>query len=115
MVVAVASAFLPGLASAQQEQTIRVGTLKLIHGITLYFYQQFAPEGVTVEVVPYESPTDGKNAVATGTVHFGIFGLAAATLGGSLGEPVVIVGGATNRGMAVVSGKDSDINTIAEA
>jgi NitT/TauT family transport system substrate-binding protein len=113
MAVAVAGAFMPGLASAE-DQTIRVGTLKLIHGITPYFYQQFAPEGVTVEVFPYESPTDGKNAVVTGTVHFGIFGLAAATLGGSVGEPVVVVGGATNRGMAVVSGIDSDINTIAD-
>lgn len=113
MAAAVAGTFLPGLATAQ-EQTIRVGTLKLIHGITPYFYQQFAPEGVTFEVVPYESPTDGKNAVVTGTVHFGIFGLAAATLGGSVGEPVVIVSGATNRGMAVVSGIDSEIDTIAD-
>ena len=31
-----------------------------------------------------------------------------------MGEPVVIVSGATNRGMAVVSGIDSEIDTIAD-
>lgn len=95
-----------------EDKVIKVGTLKLIHGVTPYFYQKFAPEGYKIEVVPFESPTDGKNAVVTGTVDFGIYGLAAATLGAAGGEPVVVVGAACNRGMAVVSGVDSDINTI---
>lgn len=94
------------------DRTIKVGTLKLIHGITPYFYEKFVPAGLTVEVVPFESPTDGKNAVVTGTVDFGIYGLAAATLGGANGEPVVVVAAACNRGMAVVSGINSNINTI---
>ena len=64
------------------------------------------------EVVPFESPTDGKNAVVTGTVDFGIYGLAAATLGAANGEPVVVVGAACNRGMAVVAGIKSGINSI---
>jgi NitT/TauT family transport system substrate-binding protein len=38
--------------------------------------------------------------------------LAAATLGGANGEPVVVVGAACNRGMAVVAGKNSGINSI---
>jgi NitT/TauT family transport system substrate-binding protein len=63
-------------------------------------------------VIPFESPTDGKNAVVTGTVDFGIYGLAAATLGAAAGEPVVIVAAACNRGMAVVAGKDSPISSI---
>lgn len=117
--VALALAAFAGTAAVSapafaQDRTIKVGTLKLIHGITPYFYEQFAPEGVTIEVVPFESPTDGKNAVVTGTVDFGIYGLAAATLGAAAGEPVVVVGAACNRGMAVVSGVDSDIDTIAD-
>jgi hypothetical protein len=59
------------LASPQaraEDKVLRVGTLKLIHGITPYFYEKFAPAGYRVEVVPFESPTDGKNAVLTGTV-----------------------------------------------
>lgn len=99
----------PGLAA---DKVIKVGTLKLIHGVTPYFYEKFAPAGYKIEVVPFESPTDGKNAVVTGTVDFGIYGLAAATLGAAVGEPVVIVAAACNRGMAVVAGKDSSINSI---
>ncbi|MET0969354.1 MAG: NrtA/SsuA/CpmA family ABC transporter substrate-binding protein [Tardiphaga sp.] len=94
------------------DRTVKIGTLKLIHGITPYFYEKFAPAGVKFEVIPFETPTDGKNAVVTGTVDFGIFGFAAATLGGANGEPVVVVAAACNRGMAVVAKKDSGINTI---
>jgi NitT/TauT family transport system substrate-binding protein len=100
------------LSAFAADRTIKVGTLKLIHGITPYFYEKFAPAGIKVQVVPFESPTDGKNAVVTGTVDFGIYGLAAATLGAANGEPVVVVGAACNRGMAVVAGIKSGINSI---
>jgi len=93
-------------------RVIKVGTLKLIHGITPYFYEKFAPAGIEIQVVPFESPTDGKNAVVTGTVDFGIYGIAAATLGAAHGEPVVVIGAACNRGMAVVARKDSPIASI---
>src|SRR3954465_926283 len=86
-----------------QNKVLRVGTLKLIHGITPYFYEKFAPPGYKIEVVPFESPTDGKNAVVTGTVDFGTFGIAAATLGAAAGEPLVIFASQCNRGMAIVS------------
>ncbi|MDI1343852.1 MAG: NrtA/SsuA/CpmA family ABC transporter substrate-binding protein [Pseudolabrys sp.] len=101
-----------GLTAFAADRTIKVGTLKLIHGITPYFYEKFAPAGFNVQVIPFESPTDGKNAVVTGSVDFGIYGLAAATLGGANGEPVVVVGAACNRGMAVVAGINSNINSI---
>lgn len=106
---ALASTSMTALA---QDRVIKVGTLKLIHGITPYFYEKFLPAGMKVEVIPFESPTDGKNAVATGSVDFGIYGLAAATLGGANGEPIVVIGAACNRGMAVVAGKDAPINSI---
>jgi len=94
------------------KRVIKVGTLKLIHGITPYFYEKFAPAGIELQVVPFESPTDGKNAVVTGTVDFGIYGIAAATLGAAHGEPVVVIGAACNRGMAVVARKDAPIASI---
>lgn len=99
-------------AFAADNKIIKVGTLKVIHGIGAYFYQQFAPPGYTIQVVPFETPTDGKNAVVTGSVDFGIFGIAAATLGAAAGEPVVIVAATCNRGMAVVAGAKSSINSI---
>jgi NitT/TauT family transport system substrate-binding protein len=95
-----------------QDKVLRVGTLKLIHGITPYFYQKFAPPGYTVEVIPFESPTDGKNAVLTGTVDTCVHGIAAFLLGAAAGEPIVIVAAATNRGMGIVADAKSDIKTI---
>ena len=95
-----------------QEKVIKVGTLKLIHAITPHFYQQFAPPGYKIEVVPFESPTDGKNAVVTGTVDFGTFGIAAAMLGAAAGEPVVIFAPQCNGGMAIVAGAKSDIKSV---
>lgn len=94
------------------DQVIRVGTLKLIHGITPYFYDKFTPAGYKIEVVPFETPTDGKNAVVTKSVDFGTYGLAAATLGAAAGEPVVIVAAQCNRGMAVVGRTDAKIASI---
>ena len=95
-----------------QEKVLRVGTLKLIHGISAYFYEKFAPPGYTVEVIPFESPTDGKNAVLTGTVDTCIHGIAAFILGAAAGEPVVIVANANNRGMAIMAGVNTGIKSI---
>lgn len=100
-------------AFAQGEKVIKVGTLKLIHGITPYFYEKFAPPGYRIEVIPFESPTDGKNAVVTGTVDFGTFGIAAATLGAAAGEPLVVFASQCNRGMAIVAGaKLTDLKSV---
>jgi NitT/TauT family transport system substrate-binding protein len=113
--LALAAATLIALAApahAEDKNILRVGTLKLIHGITPYFYERFAPPGYTVEVIPFESPTDGKNAVLTGTVDTCIHGIAAFLLGAAAGEPVVIVAGATNRGMAIISDAHSEIKSV---
>ncbi len=99
----------PGRSRAAEPVTLRMGVLRLIHCITPYFYGRFAPPGVTVEIVPFESPTDCKTAVSTRSVDFGTFGIAAATLGAAMGEPVVVVGTMSNRGMAIIAKKDSGI------
>src|SRR5713226_2669868 len=95
-----------------QDKVLRVGTLKLIHGISAYFYDKFVPAGYTVEVFPFESPTDGKNAVLTGTVDTCIHGIAAFLLGAAADEPMRIVANANNGGMAVIAGVNTDIKTI---
>ena len=99
---------------AQSTTTITMGALKLIHSIAPHFYEQFTPSGYTVEVIPFESPTEGKNAVVTKSVDFGMFGIAAATLGSAAGEPISVIGGACNKGMGVVARKDGDIDSIAD-
>jgi NitT/TauT family transport system substrate-binding protein len=98
--------------SRADDKVIRVGTLKLIHGISAYFYEKFAPAGYKVEVIPFESPTDGKNAVLTGTVDTCIHGIAAFILGAAANEPVYIVANANNRGMAIMAGPNTGIKSI---
>ncbi len=97
---------------ARAETVVKMGALKLIHSITPYFYDRFTPAGTRIDIIPFESPTDCKSAVATGSIDFGTFGIAAGILGAAAREPVVIVGSACNKGMAVVAGKNSDIASI---
>src|SRR5262245_39821901 len=94
------------------DKVLKVGTLKLIHGISAYFYEKFVPAGYKVEVVPFESPTDGKNAVLTGTVDTCIHGIAAFILGAAANEPVVIVANANHGGMAIMAGPGTGIKTV---
>jgi ABC-type nitrate/sulfonate/bicarbonate transport system substrate-binding protein len=91
---------------------IRAGALKLIHSIAPYFYDQFVPAGYKVEVTPFETPTECKNAVVTKSVDFGAFGIAAAILGAAAGEPVVVIASTCNRGMAIIAKKDSGISSL---
>ena len=110
--VAVVALGLFAVAVHAEDKVIKVGALKLIHSITPYFYEKFTPPGYRIEVIPFESPTDGKNAVVTGSVDFGTFGFAAAALGAAAGEPVVIFAAQCNRGMAVMAGAKSGIKSI---
>ena len=102
----------PAVLRAEEVTTVKMGALKLIHSIAPYFYEKFTPAGTKVEVIPFDSPTDGKNAVVTKSVDFGMFGIAAATLGAAAGEPIVVIAAACNKGMAIVAKKDGDIASI---
>src|ERR1051325_9464986 len=102
----------PAILRGEEVVTIKMGALKLIHSIAPYFYEKFTPAGYKVEVIPFEIPTEGKNAVVTKSVDFGMFGIAAATLGAAAGEPIVVIAGACNKGMAVIARKDGPISSI---
>ena len=102
----------PAVVRAEETTVIKMGALKLIHSIAPYFYEKFTPAGYKVEVIPFESPAEGKNAVVTKSVDYGMFGIAAATLGAAAGEPIVVIASACNRGMAVIAAKDSSISSI---
>jgi ABC-type nitrate/sulfonate/bicarbonate transport system substrate-binding protein len=102
----------PTVVQAQEPKVIRMGALKLIHSIAPYFYERFTPAGYKIEVIPFESPTDGMTAVVTKSVDFGMFGIAAATLGAAAGEPIVVIASACNRGMAVIATKAGTVASI---
>lgn len=99
-------------ARAHEPTVIRMGSLKLIHSIAPHFYERFVPAGYKVEVVPFETPTDCKDAVVTRSVDFGTFGIAAAELGAAAGEPVVVIASTCNRGMAIIGRKGDNLAAI---
>jgi len=104
----------PFIARAARAETVvlKMGVLKLIHSITPYFYDKFTPAGYSIEILPFESPTECKNAVVTKSIDFGTFGVAAGILGSAAHEPVTVIGSACNKGMAVVVGKTSAIASL---
>ena len=102
------------LRHARATTVVKMGVLKLIHSITPYFYEKFAPEGTVVEITPFENPADGKDAVVGGTVDFGTFGIAAAILSATMHQPIVVIGSECNKGMAIVAGKNSGIDKLAD-
>jgi len=108
----VAAGTLAAPAIVRAETTVKMGSLRLVHSMPPYFYEKFAPAGLKIEITVFDSPTDGKNAVVTKSVDFGTFGIAAAILGGAVGEPVVVVGALSNKGMGVISKAGSDIKTV---
>jgi ABC-type nitrate/sulfonate/bicarbonate transport system substrate-binding protein len=103
--------FAPPFVRAQGK-VLRMGTMRAVLTITPYFYERFAIPGYAIEVISFETPTDGKNALVTGSVDFGMFGSAAAILGSAAGEPVAVIASSGNRGMAVIAKKDQPIASI---
>jgi NitT/TauT family transport system substrate-binding protein len=101
-------------AGAAEPVTIKMGVLKLVHSITPYFYERFLPAGYRLEIIPFSTPTDGKDAVVTKSVDYGTFGIAAAILGAASSQPVVVYGTECNKGMAVVARKDDPIGAITD-
>ncbi len=102
----------PAVLRAQAPRVVKMGSLRLIHSMTPHFYERFAPPNLKIEIITFDSPTDGKNAVVTRSVDFGGFGIAAGILGAAAGEPVVVVGAFCNKGMGVISKAGSDIKSI---
>ncbi len=109
--LAAASLAAPSVLRAEP-RTVKMGALRLVHSMPPYFFERFAPADLKIEIIVFDSPTDGKNAVVTKSVDFGTFGIAAAILGGAVGEPVVVVGALSNKGMGVISKAGSDIKTV---
>ena len=102
----------PSILRAQAGQTVKMGALRLVHSMPPHFYEKFAPAGLKIEIITFDSTTDCKNAVVTKSVDMGTFGIAAGILGAAAGEPVVVVGAMSNRGMGVISKAGSDVKTI---
>ena len=61
----------PSILRAQSGQTVKMGALRLVHSMPPHFYEKFAPPGLKIEIITFDSPTDCKNAVVTKSVDLG--------------------------------------------
>ena len=104
----------PSFGRAAAPRTVKVGMLKTVNTIVMQFYQKFAPPGSTYDVIIFDTPPDGKDALVSGAVDFGIFGLAAATLGASAGQPITIVASAGQKAMGFVVAAASPAKSFAD-
>jgi NitT/TauT family transport system substrate-binding protein len=111
---AAGAAALPWGARAADARTVKVGMLKTVNTIVMQFYQKFASPGTTYDVIIFDTPPDGKDALVSGSVDFGIFGLAAATLGAASGQPLTVVAAAGQKAMAFVVAANSPAKTFAD-
>lgn len=91
-------------ANAGADGAITVGTLRAQpHLFTPYRYAEFAPEGTEVEVVLFDTSTDIKNAVVSGSIDFGVTGASSVISGVAEGQDVTIVASSADGGTRIVA------------
>lgn len=83
---------------------ITVGTLRAQpHLFTPYQWEDFAPDGTEVEVVLFDTSTDIKNAVVSGSIDFGVTGASSVISGGAEGQDIAIVASSADGGTRIVA------------
>ncbi len=92
----------------------KVGTWKTAQTIQPFFYQEYAGADDTVEVLPFTNPGDMKTALLAGSLDMCGTTIVTAITAASKGEPVVLVGGLSNKCSALAVAKDSDIQSAAD-
>ncbi|MCB7135315.1 ABC transporter substrate-binding protein [Cellulosimicrobium marinum] len=98
------SACSTGSAESAEDGTVTVGTLRAQpHLFTPFLYESFAPEGLEFEVVLFDSSTDIKNAVVSGSVDFGVTGASSVLSGISQGQDVTVVASSADGGTRIVA------------
>lgn len=102
-----------GAAESQTDAALHatVGTWKTAQTLTPYFYEDFVPEGGTVEVMPFTNPGDQKTALLAGSLDMTGTTIPTAIAAAAAGEPVRIVASLCNKCSALAVGKDSDIQS----
>lgn len=93
---------------------IKVGVLRQPHLSHALFYEPYLPTNVSMQVVPFATSTEIKNAVVSGDLAFGVTGITSALQGAAAGEPVVVVASAADGGSAIIAKKDSGITKVTD-
>jgi NitT/TauT family transport system substrate-binding protein len=103
-----------GFSTAVSGAELRVGTWKTAQTIQPFFYHDFLPANVKVDVRTFTNPADQKTALLAGSLTMTGTTLAHAIHSATLGQPVVIVAALCNRASALVVGSNSGIEEVAD-
>ena len=101
-------------AANEGAQTIRIATIKATVCAPSLIIQRFLPAGWKVELTPFTSPGDMTNALLTQSMDIAYTGLTVGIVARSRDQPIVIVANGAGKGTAIVTRKDSAIQTIAD-
>lgn len=104
----------PVAAQTTELKVVKVGTLKLVIGMTPFLYEKFAPPGYRFDVTVFDSPSDVTAAVATRSVDVGMVGYPVAVLAFNAGQPITVVGASTDGGFGIVASAKSDIRSMTD-
>lgn len=90
------------------DEVITIATQRQPHLYAPYVYEDFAPEGVTIEVVPMDNSTDQVQALISGDVDFALTGVPTVITSVSQGEDVTLIGSGANGGSGLIGDAEID-------
>ncbi|MGW8482776.1 ABC transporter substrate-binding protein [Microbacterium sp. NPDC055903] len=94
-------------SGAEDGQTVTIGTLRAQpHLFSPFFYEEVAEDGIDVEIVLFDTSSDIKNAIVSGSVDFGVTGAASVIAGVAEQQDVRIVAAAADGGTRIVATED---------
>ncbi len=102
----------PAVELAGDDRSVKVGVLRQPHLSHPLFYEPYLPANVDLDVIPFATSTEIKNAVVSGDLQFGVTGITSALQGAAAGEPVVVVAAAADGGSAIVARAGQGIETV---
>jgi NitT/TauT family transport system substrate-binding protein len=95
-----------------ENRVVRVGTWKTTQTSHPWFYQEFMPEGYTVEIYTFTNPGDQKTALLAGSLDFCGAPWAFAIASVAAGEPIVCIASLCEKASALVVRKDGGITDV---
>ena len=91
-----------------------IGICKAPEALQLYGYPDFYEDGYTAQMKEYSDPAQPLRDLLAGQLSFCEAPLSSVIQARTEGEPVVILCNLTGRGIAVVAGTDTGLNTLAD-
>lgn len=101
-----------GEPDREDDDVISIATQRQPHLYAPYAYEDFAPEGTTIEVVPMDTSTDQMTALLSGDVDFALMGVPTVITGVSEGSDITLVASGADGGSGLIG--DAEIEGVAD-